>query len=99
MFLEILQHFIDVGVLLKAVGNVNSLRKDLLREAKVYGFTYFQIARAVGLETELKSMSKAGLVVRTLRTNYGILPVVSITPDGFSSSMISITRSKLSSLK
>ena len=75
-FLEKLQHIIDIDERLKAVGNVNNLRKDLLREAKVYGFTDFQIARAVGLETELKSMSKAGLVVRTLRKNYGILPVV-----------------------
>ena len=75
-FLEKLQHIIDIDERLKSVGNVNNLRKDLLREAKVYGFTDFQIARAVGLETELKSMSKAGLVVRTLRKNYGILPVV-----------------------
>ena len=75
-FLEKLQHIIDIDERLKAVGNINNLRKDLLREAKVYGFTDFQIARAVGLETELKSMSKAGLVVRTLRKNYGILPVV-----------------------
>ena len=75
-FLEKLQHIIDIDERLKSVGNVNNLRKDLLREAKVYGFTDFQIARAVGLETELRSMSKAGLVVRTLRKNYGILPVV-----------------------
>ena len=75
-FLEKLQHIIDIDEKLKAVGNVNNLRKDLLREAKVYGFTDFQIARAVGLETELRSMSKAGLVIRTLRKNYGILPVV-----------------------
>ena len=75
-FLEKLQHIIDIDENLKAVGNVNNLRKDLLREAKVYGFTDFQIARAVGLETELRSMSKAGLVIRTLRKNYGILPVV-----------------------
>ena len=75
-FLEKLQHIIDIDERLKAVGNVNNLRKDLLREAKTYGFTDFQIARAVGLETELHSMSKAGLVIRTLRKNYGILPVV-----------------------
>ena len=75
-FLEKLKHIIDIDERLKAVGNVNNLRKELLLEAKVYGFTDFQIARAVGLETELKSMSKAGLVVRTLRKNYGILPVV-----------------------
>ena len=48
----------------------------MLREAKIYGFTDFQIARAVGLETELHSMAKAGLVVRNLRKSYGILPYV-----------------------
>ena len=56
--------------------NINTLDKDLLRTAKVYGFTDFQIARAVGLEDELKSMRKASLVVRSRRKNYGILPVV-----------------------
>ena len=56
--------------------NINTLDRELLRTAKVYGFTDFQIARAVGLEDELKSMRKASLVVRTRRKNYGILPVV-----------------------
>ena len=48
----------------------------MLREAKIYGFTDFQIARAVGLEAEVKSMSKAGMLVRNLRKRYGIMPVV-----------------------
>ena len=47
-----------------------------MREAKVYGFTDFQIARAVGLERELGNMHKATLVVRNIRKGYGILPVV-----------------------
>lgn len=42
----------------------------------VYGFTDFQIARAVGLEDEVGNMHKAVLVVRQLRKSYGILPVV-----------------------
>ena len=56
--------------------NVNTLDKELLREAKVYGFTDFQIARAVNLEKEIGNMHKAMLVIRSLRKNYGILPVV-----------------------
>ena len=48
----------------------------MLRTAKVYGFTDFQIARAVGLEKEMGNMHKASLVVRNLRKSYGILPVV-----------------------
>ena len=74
-FLEKLQHIIDIDEEMKKC-NINTLDKELLRTAKVYGFTDFQIARAVGLEDELKSMRKASLVVRSRRKNYGILPVV-----------------------
>ena len=74
-FLEKLQHINDIDEAMKKC-NINTLDKELLRTAKVYGFTDFQIARAVGLEDELKSMRKASLVVRNRRKNYGILPVV-----------------------
>ena len=74
-FLEKLQHIIDIDEAMKKC-NINTLDKEFLRTAKVYGFTDFQIARAVGLEDELKSMRKASLVVRNRRKNYGILPVV-----------------------
>ena len=74
-FLEKLKHIIDIDEAMKRC-NINTLDKELLRTAKVYGFTDFQIARAVGLEQELHSMAKAGLVVRNLRKNYGIVPVV-----------------------
>ena len=74
-FLEKLKHIIDIDEAMKKC-NINTLDRKLLRTAKVYGFTDFQIARAVGLEDELKSMRKASLVVRTRRKNYGILPVV-----------------------
>lgn len=74
-FLEKLQHIIDIDEAMKKC-NINTLDKELLSTAKVYGFTDFQIARAVGLEDELKSMRKASLVVRNRRKNYGILPVV-----------------------
>ena len=74
-FLEKLKHIIDIDEAMKKC-NINTLDKELLRTAKVYGFTDFQIARAVGLEQEMHSMAKAGLVVRNLRKNYGIVPVV-----------------------
>ncbi len=74
-FLYKLKHIIDIDEQLKAC-NINTLDKDLLRKAKVYGFTDFQIARAVGLEDDLHNMHKALLVVRKLRKQYGILPVV-----------------------
>ena len=75
-FLQKLKHIIDIDERMKALKSINNLDKELLHEAKVYGFTDFQIARAVGLETELNSMAKAGLVVRNLRKSYGILPYV-----------------------
>ena len=74
-FLYKLRHIIDIDEGLKR-HNVNTLGKDLLREAKVYGFSDFQIARAIGLEDECKNMHQANLVVRKLRKSYGILPVV-----------------------
>ena len=48
---------------------------DLLHEAKAYGFSDFQIARALGFESKL-NMEKAGLLIRQWRKEYGILPVV-----------------------
>ena len=46
-----------------------------LREAKTYGFTDFQIARAIGLEDKMGNMHEAMLQVRALRKRLGILPV------------------------
>ena len=74
-FLHKLKHIIDVDEQLKTC-NINTLDKNLLRTAKIYGFTDFQIARAVDLEDEVGNMHKAVLVVRQLRKSYGILPVV-----------------------
>ncbi len=74
-FLYKLKHIIDIDEQLKQC-NVNTLDRELLREAKVYGFSDFQIARAVGLENELHNMHKAMLVIRRLRKTYDILPVV-----------------------
>ena len=74
-FLNKLKHIIDIDEELKTK-NINTLDKELLRTAKVYGFTDFQIARAVGLEEECKKMHEAMRIVRRLRKSFGILPVV-----------------------
>ena len=74
-FLNKLKHIIDIDEELKTK-NINTLDKELLRTAKVYGFTDFQIARAVGLEEECKHMHEAMRIVRRLRKSFGILPVV-----------------------
>ncbi len=47
----------------------------LLLEAKTYGFSDFQIARALGLEAGM-NMERAGLAVRKWRQELGIMPVV-----------------------
>ncbi|MCR4809722.1 MAG: carbamoyl-phosphate synthase large subunit [Prevotella sp.] len=47
----------------------------LLRAAKVYGFSDFQIGRAIGLESRMK-MEQAGLTVRKWRKELGIVPIV-----------------------
>ena len=75
-FLQKLQHIVDIDDELDRCTSVNVLDKELLRTAKVYGFTDFQIARAVGLQKELGSMHKAILTIRALRKSYGITPVV-----------------------
>ena len=74
-FLQKLQHIVDINEELHHF-NINTLDKDILSNAKVYGFTDFQIARAIGLENEVSNMHEASLLVRNLRKHYNILPVV-----------------------
>ena len=74
-FLYKLKHIIDIDEQLKKQ-NINTLESGLLRQAKVYGFTDFQIARALGLEKEFPTMHQALLVVRNRRKQAGIMPVV-----------------------
>ena len=47
----------------------------VLRAAKVYGFSDFQIARAIGLENRMK-MEQAGLTIRKWRKMLGLVPTV-----------------------
>ncbi len=74
-FLYKLKHIIDIDEALKKCNRM-TLTESMLREAKVYGFTDFQIARAIGLEDEIGNMHKAMLEVRRLRKEMGVLPVV-----------------------
>ena len=48
----------------------------LLHNAKVYGFSDFQIARAIGFDKHNMNMEKAGLIIRKWRRELGIVPVV-----------------------
>ena len=74
-FLYKLKHIIDIDEKLKTA-KLSTLDIQLLREAKIYGFTDFQIARAIGLEDETGNMHQAMLKVRQKRKEMGILPVV-----------------------
>ena len=84
-FLRKLEHIINIDRRLRAEAKSTNpvqkatgiaLPKELLLEAKIYGFTDFQIARAIGLEDELGSMASAGLAVRKMRKDMGIVPFV-----------------------
>lgn len=80
-FLYKLKHIIDIDEALKGLKNndgtsAEKLDATLLREAKVYGFTDFQIARAIGLEETMNNMHEAVLAVRKIRKSMGIVPVV-----------------------
>ena len=48
---------------------------QLLCAAKIYGFSDFQVGRAIGLENRMK-MEQAGLTIRKWRQELGIVPTV-----------------------
>ena len=76
-FLQKLQNIMNTSKELHEWGNnhkqIADMPVDLLRKAKVQGFTDFQIARAIGFEGD---MEEGSLYVRTHRKQAGILPVV-----------------------
>lgn len=74
-FLQKLQNIKDTSKALHACKSINVLDNDLLRQAKVQGFTDFQIARALGMEEEM-DIEEASLIVRRRRLSAGIVPVV-----------------------
>ena len=74
-FLQKLKNICDIDSRLHQCANINVLEADLLREAKIYGFTDFQVARALGMEKEM-DIEDATLAVRAKRKQMGILPVV-----------------------
>lgn len=74
-FLYKLEHIFKINKELKACRSINNLDNELLKTAKIYGFTDFQIARAIGMEADM-DMEKAVLVVRERRKQAGIVPYV-----------------------
>ncbi len=74
-FLKKLKNIHDTDCELRAVGNINRLDAELLKKAKVQGFTDFQIARALGMDKEM-DFEEASLVVRQHRKTAGVVPYV-----------------------
>ena len=91
-FLQKLQHLVTIDQRLKQFAQVSEFLTfmdnselmeyleapefvELLRQAKIYGFSDFQIGRALGLES-LMSMTDAGLLVRSWRKEFGVVPTV-----------------------
>ena len=74
-FLQKLQNIMDTSWELHDCDGCSPSFAALLRKAKRQGFSDFQIARAVGWETETGGEA-AALRIRELRKRLGILPVV-----------------------
>lgn len=73
-FLQKLKKIVDTSDELSK-HDADTLPADLLRKAKVQGFSDFQIARAVGLESKMGS-EDGSMAVRSLRKKMNIMPVV-----------------------
>jgi len=74
-FLQKLHNIYRTDLELHACAGLETLDKDLLRRAKVQGFTDFQIARALGMERTM-DIEKAISLVRDRRKRDGVVPVV-----------------------
>ena len=74
-FLRKLYNIYETEQELKSAGNINVLDNDLLARAKRQGFTDFQVARALGMESEM-DVERAQLLVRERRKHAGIVPYV-----------------------
>ena len=74
-FLRKLYNIYETERELEAVGNINVLDNDLLARSKRQGFTDFQVARALGMESEME-IERAQMLVRERRKLAGIVPYV-----------------------
>ncbi len=75
-FLGKLKNIVDHMSVLKEYDDIDSLPEDVLRQAKVLGFSDFQIARLVCKGNATRNMEKENLAVRARRKQLGILPAV-----------------------
>ena len=78
-FIGKLKNIVDFEHKLKEYNAIEDVPADVLREAKVLGFSDFQIARFV-LKPNEGNMEKENLAVRNYRKSLGILPAVKRIP-------------------
>ena len=74
-FIGKLKNIVDYKVKLQSYNSLEELPAEVLKEAKVLGFSDFQIARFV-LRPTSGNMEKENLAVRAYRKKLGILPAV-----------------------
>ena len=74
-FLYKLQNIRNTYLELSTKGKLENVDAELMRKAKVQGFTDFQIARAIGMENDMEVEAAINLV-RKYRKEQGIVPVV-----------------------
>ena len=74
-FLERLKHIVDIKHNLQKYNDLQSLPESLLKEAKIAGFSDFQISRFV-LKPTSGNMEKENAQVRRHRKSLGIVPAV-----------------------
>ncbi|MBR6197143.1 MAG: carbamoyl-phosphate synthase large subunit, partial [Bacteroidaceae bacterium] len=74
-FIERMKNIVDFKHKLETYNKLEEVPADVLRQAKVLGFSDFQIARFV-LKPKSGNMEKENLAVRAYRKSLGILPAV-----------------------
>ncbi|MCM1078430.1 MAG: carbamoyl-phosphate synthase (glutamine-hydrolyzing) large subunit [Bacteroidales bacterium] len=74
-FLERMKNIVDYKAKLEGYNALEEIPADVMRQAKVWGFSDFQIARFV-LKPQTGNMEKENLAVRAYRKKLGILPAV-----------------------
>ncbi len=78
-FIERMKNIVDFKAVLEGYNSLEELPKDVLKKAKVLGFSDFQIARFV-LKPASGNMERENLAVRQHRIKEGILPAVKRIP-------------------
>ena len=78
-FLQKMKNIVDYKAVLEGYDSIEALPADVLRKAKMMGFSDFQIARFV-LKSRQGNMEKENLAVRSRRKQLGILPAVKRIP-------------------